>query len=366
MNAFITQLLYQNNCVIVPKVGAFLANYKSAFVDMHQNIILPPQKTIAFNKQLNKSDGLLAAFVSEQKMISYTAAEQLVNQFGDEILFSLEKHKSFIFSGIGRLYKDASDNILFESFGQENFLIENYGLLPVAIEPISRLKSEAVIEPIVPTVAVDEKQVSVSNKKSGIRWVLPVIIPFLLITIIGFFVMFSQFNPQFSKFDLASLVPNVKQLFEQKNQQNILKTEYPKATIPTQKDTTHLVVKANIDSVLINTSTSVAVDTITPIKKEVVQTEKPVEVKEPEKKPIVLENGKVANAFICVGSFKNESNAKEMQKMIDFLGLQSVVSKTKLHQVLVATSTARAGEDLATLKEEIAPDAYIYCQNCNY
>lgn len=362
MNAFITQLLFKNNCVIVPKVGAFLANYKNAYVDMHQNIIHPPQKTIAFNKQLNKNDGLLATFVSEQKMISYTSAEQLVNQFGDEVLYSLEKNRSFIFSGIGRLYKDSSDNILFESFEQENFLIENYGLLPVAIEPISRLKSENVIEPIVPTVA--EKQVSASNKKSGIRWVLPVIIPFLLITIIGFLVMFSQFNPQFSKFDLASLVPNVKQLFEQK--QNILKTATSKTIHPSQKDTTHFVAKTNIDSVPIHASISVVADNIIPIKQEIVQTEKPVEVKEPEKKPIVLENGKVANAFICVGSFKNESNAKEMQKMIDFLGLKSVVSKTKLHQVLVATSTTRAGEDLATLKEEIAPDAYIYCQNCNY
>ena len=354
MNEYIIQLLYQNNCVIIPKLGAFVANYKSAYVDRYRNVIYPPEKTIAFNKQLNKSDGLLVAYVSEQKMISYISAEQQVSQFADEVITALRKHKSYIFNQIGRLYKDSENNLLFESFGQNTFLIDSYGLLPVAVEPILRLKADSIHAD---TEEIAENTETESKRKSGF-WALPAVAPFLLMMIIGSVILFGQFNFDLSRFDIASAVPAFKQLFERET--------IAKETDNTLKKNTYVLSEKDT---LEGTVTAKATDTIiaqTVISENTQEVELPALIEVSEKQLIVLENGQLANIFICAGSFKNEINAKRLQKTIGAIGLKSVIKRTKFHQVLVASSTKNVTEDLAILREKISSEAFIYCQNCNY
>ena len=61
----IGDLLIQHNCVIVPSFGGFVAQKISAKIDFKSGKILPPSKSLLFNRQLINNDGLLANVISE-------------------------------------------------------------------------------------------------------------------------------------------------------------------------------------------------------------------------------------------------------------------------------------------------------------
>ena len=53
------ELLFVQECVIIPGFGGFLTKYKSADIDYLNYTITPPTKSISFNRQLRNDDGLL-------------------------------------------------------------------------------------------------------------------------------------------------------------------------------------------------------------------------------------------------------------------------------------------------------------------
>ena len=65
----IKTLLTDNDCVIVPELGGFIAYYTPAMWMEERNMFLPPTRMIGFNPQLKMNDGLLVQ--------SYMAAENL-------------------------------------------------------------------------------------------------------------------------------------------------------------------------------------------------------------------------------------------------------------------------------------------------
>lgn len=52
-------LLLENDCVIVPGLGGFVAHYTPAMRVAEENVFLPPTRIIGFNPQLKMNDGYL-------------------------------------------------------------------------------------------------------------------------------------------------------------------------------------------------------------------------------------------------------------------------------------------------------------------
>lgn len=52
-------LLLENDCVIIPGFGGFIAHYAPAMRVAEENIFLPPTRVIGFNPQLRLNDGVL-------------------------------------------------------------------------------------------------------------------------------------------------------------------------------------------------------------------------------------------------------------------------------------------------------------------
>ena len=74
----IGDLLLQHNCVIVPSFGGFVAQRTSAKIDSAKGVIIPPRKSVLFNKQLINNDGLLIAALSQANSIPYSEAAEEV------------------------------------------------------------------------------------------------------------------------------------------------------------------------------------------------------------------------------------------------------------------------------------------------
>lgn len=89
-------LLLENDCVIVPGLGGFVAHYTSAMRVAEENIFLPPTRIIGFNPQLKMNDGLLvqsymavydtdfsdATRIVEKKSVVYSHCSPLRRQGG--------------------------------------------------------------------------------------------------------------------------------------------------------------------------------------------------------------------------------------------------------------------------------------------
>ena len=71
----IETLLLENDCVIVPGFGGFVAHYSPATRVKEENIFLPPTRTIGFNPQLKLNDGVLVQSYMSAYDTSFADAE---------------------------------------------------------------------------------------------------------------------------------------------------------------------------------------------------------------------------------------------------------------------------------------------------
>lgn len=101
----IAKLLLDNDCVIVPGFGGFMAHHIAASYDEKNHIFLPPTRTVGFNPRLTMNDSVLAQDYVSCYDLSYPEAlkriESEVDEFRQMILGEDGGHE---LCGIGRLY----------------------------------------------------------------------------------------------------------------------------------------------------------------------------------------------------------------------------------------------------------------------
>ena len=123
----IGELLYDHNCVIVPDLGGFVANYTPAKIHPTQHTFSPPSKSIVFNINLKKNDGLLANQIATFEKKSYDDALKYIDFFVKEVNVQLKSGAKVTIDDVGTLYLDVERNIQFEP-APTNFLLDAFGL----------------------------------------------------------------------------------------------------------------------------------------------------------------------------------------------------------------------------------------------
>lgn len=134
----ISKLLQHHNCVIVPDMGGFILHYQSAQIHPTSYIFNAPSKSIAFNVNLKKSDGLLAQEIALSESISISEAEKIIWDFVVEIKKTLDDKRPYKLNQIGRLVTDIEQNIRFVPDVSFNYLQEAYGLYSFSAAPVIR------------------------------------------------------------------------------------------------------------------------------------------------------------------------------------------------------------------------------------
>jgi cell division septation protein DedD len=150
------QLLYKNNCVILPGFGGFISNAKSAEIHAAQGYIKQPHKSFSFNKNLITNDGLVYNFIAQKLDITYNKAEEICREFIQNIIYKLYQGESVVFFNIGKLYLDVEKNIQFFPSQNENFALSAFGLKDIALHPIHYLQK--VEEPAIIDAAISEEE----------------------------------------------------------------------------------------------------------------------------------------------------------------------------------------------------------------
>ncbi|MFC2112559.1 SPOR domain-containing protein [Bacteroidota bacterium] len=125
---YIKELLLLHDCVILPGLGGFVANYKPAEFDAVRNTVNPPSKHILFNSNLVHNDGLLYAHVSKAMGHGYKDTENMAQTFIDGIRRDTRRGMKFTIGGLGYFYADGEGQIMFSEEAGNNYLLESYGL----------------------------------------------------------------------------------------------------------------------------------------------------------------------------------------------------------------------------------------------
>ncbi|MBF1384175.1 SPOR domain-containing protein [Prevotella aurantiaca] len=109
-------LLLENDCIIVPGLGGFVAYYSEAKFIKTDNIYLPPYRTVGFNPVLIMNDSLLVQSYIEAYDLSYPEAMREIESEVNNIYKILEDFGTFELKGLGTLKRDGNDKISFEPY----------------------------------------------------------------------------------------------------------------------------------------------------------------------------------------------------------------------------------------------------------
>lgn len=160
---YISELLYRYNCVMVPGLGAFLTQMKSAVIHGSTNAFYPPSKIISFNEQVVTNDGLLVSYMADIEKISYEEMLMKVLDTTAEWKRRLQNGEKLLFHNIGELKLNTAGKIQFQPHYSVNYLTSSFGLASFVSVPVTRevLKEEVeTIEEKIPFVFTPEQRKS--------------------------------------------------------------------------------------------------------------------------------------------------------------------------------------------------------------
>jgi len=175
LDKHISNLLFEYDCVIMPELGGFIANYSHAKIHPVHHTFSPPARTIAFNANLRNNDGLLANALSLDLKVPYAEASEILMHTIAGLKERLDAHERVGFENIGELYLDREKHIQFSPLAGSNFLADSYGLTTFTSPAIKR---EALGEKISRKLLPAEPMRRTGRIPAALKWaavVLPLI-----------------------------------------------------------------------------------------------------------------------------------------------------------------------------------------------
>lgn len=172
LGGYIKSLLFHHDCVVVPGLGGFIANYQPAYTNSQGNKIFPPSKSLSFNRNLMVNDGLLAHHISNKANVSYQQALADIKNYTQKIRNALHQGKRVELEGLGFFFLDQEDNLQFVPVYRDNFLKDSFGLKPIYLKPvISNAAKKAEKQPgkeaAPPVIPIKQEEKTVEEKEQS-------------------------------------------------------------------------------------------------------------------------------------------------------------------------------------------------------
>ena len=108
---YISELLYDHDCVIVPQFGGFVCTYVPAKIHPGQHIFNPPSKQVFFNRHLQNNDGLLTDSIASSGPCTFEEAKKDVESFVSAIKTEFAAGNKVELPHLGTMHLDPEGNI---------------------------------------------------------------------------------------------------------------------------------------------------------------------------------------------------------------------------------------------------------------
>ena len=181
VNGYISDLLCEHDCVIIPHFGGFVANYSSAHVDINTNYMFAPKKSIVFNRSLQNNDGLLVNEIALCEGLTFKQAQKVLDKYVLNLNESLKLYKKIFIDGVGTLLLTSEENLLFVQSDARNHLLDSYGFTTIQYPIIERHSVQNKLEKKLPQL----HRIGFKNHKKSWLRVAAVLIPLFIISALG-------------------------------------------------------------------------------------------------------------------------------------------------------------------------------------
>ena len=161
LSKMVKELILDNERVVLPGLGSFVAEIVPATFSDKGYTINPPYRKLYFRSKPDEGSDLIP-FYAKSNSVSEEIAEKVIVDFVSELKTILFHRKTVIFPGLGRLRATKENNVFFVADEELDIYPEGFGLEPISLkthqatmsevrEAVSDLKSiltEPVTEPV--------------------------------------------------------------------------------------------------------------------------------------------------------------------------------------------------------------------------
>lgn len=218
-------LLRQHECVVIPKLGAFLLRHAPASANPFNGEVKPSGDTLFFNPSIQNDDGLLINEVKTALGCDYSTAASNIQQLIDQIEQTAKTQRICKFGQLGNFFVNAEGKLLFLPQPALNLSRNTFGLPVIGILP-GQSRSEAgetrILHEEIPTesaankleevheeaVVVDIRETEIPRRNRSYIWKAAAVISFISMSVGGGFVLMNMLESE-SQNQLASALPVV-------------------------------------------------------------------------------------------------------------------------------------------------------------
>ncbi|MBQ8520234.1 MAG: SPOR domain-containing protein [Bacteroides sp.] len=161
LNKHIEHLLLENDCVVVPGLGGFIAHCQPAHYEEAEGVFLPPIRTVGFNPQLTMNDGMLVQSYMQAYHTDFPDATRKIEETVERMKEQLYSEGVLEMHGIGTLHYNIYGTYEFEPTESGLLTPSLYGLDSFTLS----LLGEKVVAPEVEAKVIEMPQVPAAGPK---------------------------------------------------------------------------------------------------------------------------------------------------------------------------------------------------------
>ena len=148
-------LLLENDCVIVPGLGGFIAHHQPAHYEEAEGMFIPPMRTVGFNPQLTMNDGLLAQAIMQTCHTDFPDAVRKIEEKVEELKETLYTEGAVEMTGIGILHYTMHQTYEFHPqpgglLAPTLYALDSFSISPLSAEIVEAPIEQDIYEPVLP------------------------------------------------------------------------------------------------------------------------------------------------------------------------------------------------------------------------
>lgn len=220
-------LLLENDCVIIPGLGGFIAHYTPAVRLADENIFFPPIRTIGFNPQLKLNDGVLVQSYMAAYDTNFSDATKMVEKRVDEFISKLQEEGKADLPNVGEIRYTIDSRYEFAPYNNKITTPYLYGLDSFEMKQLAafQVPKEKLLAP---SMERNKKTYNIPINRAALRSVAAVAASVILF----FFLSTPVENTYIEKGNYAQLMPT--DLFEKIESHSLATTLIGTKQIPTK------------------------------------------------------------------------------------------------------------------------------------